>query len=96
MQRQETDFTHESYTAARDTMQTTLREWMENKFERNKKHPTSNSKLFDGEIWLAQANHDAVVKGYVLKLEYLAAPSETKETARHAFCEFLTETPYFD
>jgi len=96
MQRQETDFTHERYTAARNTMQTTIREWMENKFERNKKYPTSNSKLFDGEIWLAQANHDAMIKGYVLKLEYLAAASETKENARIAFCEFLTETPYFD
>jgi len=96
MQRQETDFTHESYTAARNIMQTTIRDWMENKFERNKKFPTPNSKLFEGEIWLAQANHDAMVKGYVLKLEYLTATSETKESARNAFCEFLMETPYFD
>ena len=96
MQRQESDFTHERFVAAQDNMQTIIREWMENKFERNKKAPTSKRKLFDGEIWLAHANHDAMVKGYVLKLEYLSAPAETKENTRQAFCKFLKETPYYD
>ena len=96
MQRKVSDFTKENYEAAQNALETTIRDWMENKFERNKKFPSPNSKLFEGEIWIAQANHDAMVKGYVLKLEYLTATSETKESARNAFCEFLTETPYFD
>ena len=96
MQRQETDFTHERYTAARNIMQTTIRDLMENKFERNKKHPQTNSNLFEGEIWLAHANHSAMVKGYVLKLEYLSASADETEPARQALCKFVIETPYFD
>lgn len=96
MQRQVSDFTKENYEAAQNALDTTIRDWMENKFERSKKHPRTNSKLFEGEIWLAHANHSATVKGYVLKLEYLSAAVETKEVARQAFCEFVFETPYFD
>jgi hypothetical protein len=96
MQRQETDFTHERFVAAQENMRTTIREWMESEFERNKKNSTSNGKLFDGEIWLAQANTEALINGYVLKLEYLSASAETKENARQAFCKFLIETPYYD
>jgi len=96
MQRQVSDFTKENYEAAQNALETTIRDWMENKFERNKKHPRTDSKLFEGEIWLAHANHSATVKGYVLKLEYLSSTVETREVAREALCEFVVETPYFD
>ena len=96
MQRQEADFTHENYVASKHVIETTVRDWMENKYERNKKNPIASSKLFDGEIWLTHANHNAVVEGYVLKLEYLSASEEAKETSRQAFCEFLGKTPYYD
>ena len=96
MQRQVTDFTKENYETAQLMLETTIRNWMETKFERNKKHPHSNSKLFEGEIWLAHANHSAMIKGYVLKLEYLSASADEKEPARQAFCKFVVETPYFD
>ena len=96
MQRQVSDFTKENYETAKITLETTVRDWMENKFERNTKHPHSNSKLFEGEIWLAHANHSAMIKGYVLKLEYLSASADEKEPARQTFCKFVVETPYFD
>ena len=96
MQRKVSDFTKENYEAAQNALETTIRDWMENKFERNKKHPQTNSNLFEGEIWLAHANHSAMVKGYVLKLEYLSASADEVEPARQALCKFVIETPYFD
>lgn len=96
MQRQESDFTKENYELSQYAVETTIREWMESKFERAKNHPRQNSKLFEGEIWLAHANNSAMVNGYVLKLEYLSASVDDKEVARQSFCQFLTTTPYFD
>ena len=96
MQRQETDFTSENYIRAQNALEKTIPEWMENAFEHNKKLPDTYDKLFQGDIALAHANFSAVVKGYVLKLEYLAAPQKEKESARKNFCKFVMETPYYD
>lgn len=96
MQRRESDFTHENYVASQQHIEITVREWMENKFERNKGNRASKRKLFDGDIWLAHANHNATVKGYVLKLEYQIASKENEEVARQKFCKFVVETPRYD
>jgi len=96
MQRQETDFTHEAYKFSQQMLETTIPDWMENVFKHNKKFPQTYDNLFQGDIWTAYANHSAVVKGYVLKLEYLSASKQNKETARRQFCKFVTETPYYD
>lgn len=96
MQRQESDFTSESYHHAQKMLEETVPEWMENTFDHNKKFPETYDKLFQGDIGLAYANFTAVVKGYVLKLEYLAASPDDKEPARKKFCNFVMETPYYD
>ena len=96
MQRQETDFTQESYKFSQKMLETTIPEWMEIAFEHNKKFPKTYNKLFQGDIWLAHANHTAMVNGYVLKLEYLSAPFQEKESARIKFCQFVISTPYYD
>jgi len=96
MRRQETDFTRDEYKSAQQMLEKTIPEWMEKAFERNKKFPETYDKLFQGDIWLAYANATAVVKGYVLKLEYLTAAPEDKASSRKQFCKFLVETPYFD
>jgi len=96
MQRKETDFTHEKYAFSQKMLETTIPEWMERTFEHNKKFPETYDKLFQGDIWLAYTNHTAMVKGYVMKLEYLNAPSAEKEAARKQFCKFMVETPYYD
>lgn len=96
MQRQESDFTQENYQFAQQMLDETIPSWMEKAFNHNKKFPETYDKLFQGDIWLAHANSTAMVKGYVLKLEYLAAPPETQEASRIQFCKFLVETPYYD
>lgn len=96
MQRQDSDFTQQNYKSALERLETTLPEWMEKSFKRNKDFPTLNGQLFQGDIWLAYANSMATVKGYVLKLEYLSARPEDKEAARQLYCTFLVKTPYFD
>lgn len=96
MQRTETDFTAENYRLARRSLDVMIPEWMEGKFKQSKKSPETYEKLFQGEIWLAHANSTAMVKGYVLKLEYLTAVRAQKEDARTAFCKFVTLTPYYD
>ena len=59
-------------------------------------NPDEGRKLIEGEIWLARENALAVVKGYVLKLEYLNASGLDVEKARERFCTFVTVTPVFD
>ena len=96
MQRQEADFTAENYKFSLEMLEKTIPEWMEETFKRNKKFPESSERLFQGDIWLAYANHTTMVKGYVLKLEYLVAPKHRKESARVEFCKFLNKTPIYD
>ena len=96
MQRQETDFTHENYKFSQQMLEETIPEWMESAFERSKAFPKAQSELFQGDISLAHANHTTMVKGYVLKLEYLSAAPHAKEHARQEFCKFVAETPYYD
>jgi hypothetical protein len=96
MQRKETDFTQDNYKFSQQMLEVTLPEWMESAFQQNKKFPETYENLFQGDVWLAHMNHSATVKGYVLKLEYLAAQPEQKEVARKRFCKFLVETSYFD
>ena len=96
MQRQETDFTPDSYRRAQQMLEKTIPEWMEKAFEHNKKFPNTYDQLFQGDIWLSHANATAIVKGYVLKLEYSTASRDNKEAAKKAFCNFVTETPYYD
>ena len=96
MQRQEADFTQANYKFSQQMLENTIPEWMERAFQHNKKFPETYDDLLQGDIWLAYMNHSVSVKGYILKLEYLVAPPEQKETARKQFCTFLVETPYFD
>lgn len=96
MQRQETDFTPENYRFAQQSLEKTIPEWMEATFKHNKEFPETYDKLFQGDIWLAYANSTAIVKGYVLKLEYLTASPTQKQAAREEFCKFLMETPQYD
>ena len=96
MQRQETDFTPENYRRSQQMLDKTIPDWMEKAFEHNKKFSNTYDQLFQGDIWLAHANATAMVKGYVLKLEYITATPDNKETARKAFCKIVAETPYYD
>ncbi|MGJ8561945.1 MAG: hypothetical protein ACSHXY_00210 [Alphaproteobacteria bacterium] len=96
MQRFETDFTKENYRLSQNMLKETIPQQMEKVFEHNKKYPKMYDRLFQGEVWLAHANASAAVKGYVLKLEYLAASPQDKEPARIDFCKFVVETPYYD
>lgn len=96
MQRRETDFTAENYRVAQQSLEVTLPEWIEKRFKQGQEFPETYDKLFQGEIGLAHANALAMVKGYVLKLEYLTAVSEQKDAARAEFCNLVTQTPYFD
>jgi len=96
MQRLETDFTPENYRRAQKMLEETIPEWMETAFEQNKKFPKMYDQLFQGDIWLAHANATMIVKGYVLKLEYVSASPDKKEAARKSFCQLVFETPYYD
>ena len=96
MQRHEDDFSKESFEWAQETLNHTVPEWMEEKFELYMQNPDEGRKLIEGEIWLARENALAVVKGYVLKLEYLNASGLDVEKARERFCTFVTVTPVFD
>jgi len=96
LQRHETDFSLVRYERARHILETALPERMEKLFEHNKRFPNTYDKLYQGEIWLAHANATAIIRGYVLKLEYQLATEAEKETARRRFCTFVSQTPYFD
>jgi hypothetical protein len=96
MQRDESDFTAESYRNAKKSLEDVIPMWMERAFEQNKKFPDTYDNLFQGDIWLSYANSNAAITGYVLKLEYQSALPEDKEEKRIEFCKFVIVTPYYD
>ncbi len=94
----ESRFTKENYLHSRKMLMKDIPSWIRSRAESFKKFPedTADQDIFFGEIGMAYANHNTIVHGYVLKLEYQAASAETKEKAKTEFCNFLSSTPIVD
>lgn len=92
------NLTHESFEWAQNSIRNTIPEWIEEKDMRLRKHHANdtNYRIFDGELWMAYQNTLAVIEGYTLKLEYIAANENERSKAEKRFCDFVANTIVID